>query len=93
MKDDLDFRRLIPFSRADFSARSSLCKQLPGYDLVLVIGAPVFRYYPYAPGAYLPEGTRLIHLTDSQKRLRVPWQAMALSAILRAHARPLLAAP
>ncbi|WP_263359928.1 benzoylformate decarboxylase [Acidicapsa ligni] len=47
------------------SGMSSICKQLEGYDLVVVIGAPVFRYYPYAPGAPLPKGTRLFHLTDS----------------------------
>jgi benzoylformate decarboxylase len=47
------------------SGMSSVCRQLKGYDLVVVIGAPVFRYYPYAPGAPLPDGTRLIHLTDS----------------------------
>ncbi|GAA1823514.1 benzoylformate decarboxylase [Planosporangium flavigriseum] len=37
---------------------------LQGHDLILVIGAPVFRYYPYVPGQYLPEGTRLLHVTD-----------------------------
>jgi benzoylformate decarboxylase len=47
------------------SGMSSVCKQLEGYDLVIVIGAPVFRYYPYAPGEPLPKGTRLIQLTDS----------------------------
>jgi benzoylformate decarboxylase len=47
------------------SGMSSVCKQLEGYDLVVVIGAPVFRYYPYAPGDPLPHGTRLIQLTDS----------------------------
>jgi benzoylformate decarboxylase len=26
--------------------------------------APVFRYYPYVPGDYLPAGTRLLHVTD-----------------------------
>jgi benzoylformate decarboxylase len=51
------------------SGASSICKQLRGYDLVVVIGAPVFRYYPYAPGAYLPEGTRLILLTDSSEEV------------------------
>ena len=51
------------------SGTSSICKQLQGYDLVVVIGAPVFRYYPYAPGAYLPEGTRLILLTDSPEEV------------------------
>jgi len=38
--------------------------QLVGHDLVVVIGAPVFRYYPYVPGEYLPEGCRLLHITD-----------------------------
>lgn len=38
---------------------------LDGHDVVVVIGAPVFRYYPYVPGEYLPAGTRLFHLTDS----------------------------
>src|SRR3984885_11722890 len=47
------------------SGMSSVCKQLEGYDLVVVIGAPVFRYYPYAPGHPLPHGTKLIHLSDS----------------------------
>jgi benzoylformate decarboxylase len=35
-----------------------------GHDLVLVLGAPVFRYHEYLPGRYLPEGTRLIQVTD-----------------------------
>jgi Thiamine pyrophosphate enzyme, central domain len=29
---------------------------LQGHDLVVVIGAQVFRYYPYVAGEYLPEG-------------------------------------
>lgn len=37
--------------------------RLAGHDLVAVIGAEVFRYYPYVPGDYLPEGTELLHLT------------------------------
>ena len=47
------------------SAAASVCKQLEGYDLVLVIGAPVFRYYPWSRGDYLPNGTRLIQISDS----------------------------
>ena len=41
-----------------------LSKKLEGYDLVVVIGAPVFRYYPYVAGSYLPDGLRLLHITD-----------------------------
>jgi benzoylformate decarboxylase len=36
---------------------------LDGHDLVIVIGAQVFRYYPYVAGEYLPEGTELIQIT------------------------------
>ncbi len=35
-----------------------------GHDLVLVIGASVFRYYPYVAGEYLPEGTDLLQITS-----------------------------
>lgn len=41
-----------------------LGEKLAGHDIVLVVGAPVFRYYPYVPGEYLPEGTRLLQITD-----------------------------
>ncbi|MGC9671317.1 benzoylformate decarboxylase [Planosporangium sp. 12N6] len=41
-----------------------VAETLRGHDVVLVVGAPVFRYYPYVPGPYLPEGTRLLHVTD-----------------------------
>ncbi|MFE4398113.1 benzoylformate decarboxylase [Streptomyces sp. CB02056] len=38
-------------------------ERLTGHDLVAVIGAEVFRYYPYVPGDYLPTGTALLQLT------------------------------
>ncbi len=41
--------------------------------LILVIGAPVFRYHQYEPGAYLPEGAELIAVTsDPQEAARAP---------------------
>jgi benzoylformate decarboxylase len=50
-----------------------LRRQLAGADLVLVIGAPVFRFYPYTGGPLLPDGARLIHLTDSaEEAARAP---------------------
>ncbi|WP_051218392.1 benzoylformate decarboxylase [Nocardioides insulae] len=42
----------------------SIRDALAGHDLVLVLGAPVFRYHQYEPGEYLAEGTRLIQVTD-----------------------------
>ena len=39
-------------------------KVLRGHDLAIVIGAQVFRYYPYVAGEYLPEGTDLLHITN-----------------------------
>ncbi|HGM9948379.1 MULTISPECIES: benzoylformate decarboxylase [unclassified Providencia] len=41
-----------------------LSKKLEGYDVAIVIGAPVFRYYPYIEGEYIPEGLQLLHITD-----------------------------
>ncbi|MCB4843442.1 MULTISPECIES: benzoylformate decarboxylase [Providencia] len=41
-----------------------LASRLEGHDLVLVIGSPVFRYYPYVAGSFLPKGAELLHVTD-----------------------------
>lgn len=41
-----------------------LTEQLAEHDVVVVIGAPVFRYYPFVPGQWLPEKTRLFHISD-----------------------------
>ncbi|POX57232.1 benzoylformate decarboxylase [Streptomyces sp. Ru71] len=44
-----------------------------GHDLVLVLGAPVFRYHEHLPGRYLPEGTRLMQVTgDASAAARAP---------------------
>ncbi len=44
-----------------------------GHDLVLVLGAPVFRYHEYLPGRYLPEGSRLLQVTeDASAAARAP---------------------
>lgn len=41
-----------------------LSERLAGHDVGIVIGAPVFRYYPYVPGEHLPDGMSLLHVTD-----------------------------
>ena len=39
----------------------------------MVFGAPVFRYYPFVDGAYLPDGARLWHITDDpEEAARAP---------------------
>ncbi|MFF9167951.1 MULTISPECIES: benzoylformate decarboxylase [unclassified Streptomyces] len=48
-------------------------RAVEGHDLVLVLGAPVFRYHEYLPGRYLPEGTRLVQVTeDASAAARAP---------------------
>jgi benzoylformate decarboxylase len=50
-----------------------LSEKLRGHDLALVVGAPVFRYYPYVPGPYLPDGMRLLHVSeDPAETARAP---------------------
>jgi benzoylformate decarboxylase len=61
------FRGLLPAGIA------SISRLLEGHDVVLVVGAPVFRYHQYEPGEYLPKGTRLIAITcDINEATRAP---------------------
>ncbi|MEJ1200325.1 MULTISPECIES: benzoylformate decarboxylase [unclassified Streptomyces] len=61
------FRGVLPAGIAPIS------EAFEGHDLVLVLGAPVFRYHEYLPGRYLPEGTRLIQVTeDASAAARAP---------------------
>jgi len=48
-------------------------KQLTGHDLVIVLGAPAFRYHAWSSGSYLPEGTQLVLITsDADMAARAP---------------------
>ena len=49
---------VLPFAMAPLS------EKLEGHDVALVVGASVFRYYPYVPGPYVPDGLRLLHISD-----------------------------
>jgi benzoylformate decarboxylase len=61
------FRGLLPASIA------GITRMLDGHDLILVVGAPVFRYHQYEPGDYLPKGARLISITcDINEATRAP---------------------
>ena len=45
-------------------ARGPLSNKLSGYDLVLVVGAEVWRYYPYVAGPVVPPGLELLQITN-----------------------------
>lgn len=45
-------------------SRDALYQQLAGYDVVLVLGAAIFKYYPYAEGPVVETGTRVLQVTD-----------------------------
>ena len=54
-------------------AIAPLSETLAGHDLVLVVGASVFSYYPNIPGPLLPEGTELVAITsDPDEAARAP---------------------
>jgi benzoylformate decarboxylase len=57
-QDHPQFRGGLPM------AIGPLSKKLRGHDLIIVIGAPIFRYYPYVAGEYLPEGAELLQVTN-----------------------------
>ena len=46
------------------AAVRSVAKAFEGHDLVVVLGAPVFRYHQHEPGDLLPAGTSLVQVTD-----------------------------
>jgi benzoylformate decarboxylase len=52
------FRGVLPAGIAP------IADALAGHDLVLVLGAPVFRYHEHLPADYLREGTHLVQVTD-----------------------------
>ncbi|HEY2204395.1 MAG TPA: benzoylformate decarboxylase [Pseudonocardia sp.] len=52
------------------AGRARLRKTLGGHDAVLVVGAPVFRQYPYEPGPLVEPGTRLGLVTDDPEDAR-----------------------
>jgi benzoylformate decarboxylase len=64
LADRVSFPEDHPLYQGDLPMTiAGVSEQLAGHDLVVVIGAPVFRYYPFVPGPYLPEGTELLHVT------------------------------
>jgi thiamine pyrophosphate-dependent acetolactate synthase large subunit-like protein len=60
-QDHPQYAGILPAGRARLRAA------LAAHDLVLVVGAPVFRQYPYEPGRLVAEGTTVVLVTDDQE--------------------------
>lgn len=45
-------------------AQKKVSDTLAPHDAVLVLGAPVFTYYPYVPGPTVREGTQVVQITE-----------------------------
>jgi benzoylformate decarboxylase len=43
---------------------AGVSEHLAGHDLILVLGAPVFRYHAYRPGPWLPNGAELVAVSS-----------------------------
>ncbi|HZT53028.1 MAG TPA: thiamine pyrophosphate-binding protein, partial [Gaiellaceae bacterium] len=75
------------------AGRSRLRETLAPFDLVLVVGAPVFRQYGYEPGPLVQAGTRVALVTDDPAEAhRSPADPAVLAdpaALCRALARAL----
>lgn len=56
------------------TGRNALREKLEGHDLVIVVGAPVFRYHRHERGPFLPQGTAVVHITqDAGEATRAPF--------------------
>jgi benzoylformate decarboxylase len=63
------------------SNRAGLRKTLAGHDVVLAVGAPVFRQYDFMPGPLLEEGTRVAIVSDDPAEVhRSPAELALLAA-------------
>jgi len=76
------FRGVLP------AAVQGVADKLSGHDVILVVGAPVFRYHQYDPGDYLPDGARLLHLTgDPGEAARAPMGEAVVADVAQALAQ------
>ncbi len=46
------------------AAQKKIAEKLSPHDVVLVLGAPVFTYYPYVPGPVVENGTQVFQITE-----------------------------
>jgi benzoylformate decarboxylase len=60
--------------------RTRLRETLAPYDVVLAVGAPVFRQYPYVPGPFVQPGTAVAMVSDDPAEVHRSTADLALLA-------------
>lgn len=68
-------------------AQQPLADQLAPYDVVVVLGAPVFLYYAYVPGDAVRPGTSLFQITNSPEHAASALAGTSIVGDLAAAAR------
>jgi benzoylformate decarboxylase len=68
-------------------ARQPLADQLADYDVVVVLGAPIFLYYAYVPGDPIKPGTKLFQVTNSPQHAAAALAGTSMVGNLAAAAR------
>jgi benzoylformate decarboxylase len=59
--------------------RQLVAQKLAGYDVVVVLGAPIFTYHVHTEGPFVPEGTRLYQIIDDPQA--VAWAPVGSSVL------------
>jgi benzoylformate decarboxylase len=73
--------------------RALIVRNLEGSDFILVLGAPVFTYHVEGFGPHIPDGAKLVQLTDDPAA--AAWSPVGISIVtgLKFGVRELLAGP
>ncbi|WP_422743434.1 benzoylformate decarboxylase [Mycobacterium sp. WMMD1722] len=68
LPDRISFPETHPLARGPLPMTiAGVHDALRGYDLVIAVGAQVFRYYPYVGGDWVPEGTDVLQITSDPR--------------------------
>jgi benzoylformate decarboxylase len=59
--------------------RDQISRVLAGHDVVVAIGAPIFKYHVHTPGPFLPDGVRLFHVDCDP--LQAAWAPVGTSVL------------
>lgn len=61
---------------------AGVSEHLAGHDLILALGAPIFRYHVYRPGPWLPSGAELVAvLSDPHEAARAAFGDAVVAAV------------